>query len=171
MNLLVVRHAIAEDRAEVGPGQPDDFARPLTPEGRAKMTQGARGLRTVVPELQVLASSPLVRARETADIIAAAYRPIVPIVVPELAPGHTSKEVARWLERQDERGVVAIVGHEPGLSRTVSWLLAGGDRSVLELKKGAACLLALGDAVGPGCAALLWALAPTQLRALGAAAT
>lgn len=171
MNLLVVRHAIAVDAAEVGPGHPDDFARPLTPEGRTKMTQGARGLRTVVPELEVLASSPLVRARETADIIAAAYSPIAPVVVPELAPGHKSREVARWLERQGGHGVVAIVGHEPGLSRTVSWLLAGGDRSLLDLKKGAACLLALDDDIGPGRATLLWALAPAQLRALGGAAT
>jgi phosphohistidine phosphatase len=167
MNLLVVRHAIAEDPAESATGHVDDAGRRLTPEGRKKMKQAARGLRTVVPEIQLLATSPLIRARETADIIAAAYRPITPLVVAALAPGRPASEIGDWLEGQRRHDVVAIVGHEPGLSQTVGWLVVGDERSLLELKKGAACLVALPDVVGPGSGTLVWALAPAQLRELG----
>jgi phosphohistidine phosphatase len=165
MNLLVVRHAIAMDPAEYAREHPDDAGRPLTPEGQKKMKRGAQGLHSLVPELQLLATSPLTRARETAEILAALYA-ITPVVVPVLAPGQPAPDVGRWLDQQRRHETVAIVGHEPGLSRTVSWLLAGSERPVLELKKGAACLLSIPDAVGAGSATLLWALAPSQLRKL-----
>jgi phosphohistidine phosphatase len=167
MNLLVVRHAIALDPADYARDHPDDAGRPLTPEGEKKMKRAARGLHTLVPELQLLATSPLTRARQTAEILAAAYKSIRPIVVPALAPGQPPDAVGRWLEGERRHDTVAIVGHEPGLSRTVSWLLAGTEDSILELKKGAACLLAIPDAVAAASATLLWALTPAQLRDLG----
>jgi len=167
MNLLVVRHAIAQDPAEYAREHPDDAGRPLTPEGVKKMKRAARGLLTLVPEVDLLATSPLTRARETAAILAAAYKSIAPVVVPALAPGQSVADVGRWLEGMRRHDTIAIVGHEPGLSRTVSWLLAGGERSFVELKKGAACLLAIPDAAGAGCATLCWALTPAQLRDLG----
>jgi phosphohistidine phosphatase len=167
MNLLVVRHAIAVDPTEYAGDHPDDAGRPLTPEGEKKMKRGARGLRTLVPELQLLATSPLVRAQQTAAILAAAYEADAPVVVPALAPGHSAADVARWLNRERRDDTVAIVGHEPGLSRTVSWLLAGAEESILELKKGAACLLTIVGAVGPRSAILCWSLTPAQLRELG----
>lgn len=166
MNLLVVRHAIAQDPAEYAREHPDDAGRPLTPEGQKKMKRAARGLQTLVPAVDLLATSPLTRARQTAEILAAVYEPVTPVVVPVLAPGQPTADVGRWLEGARRHDTVAIVGHEPGLSRTVSWLLAGGERSFVELKKGAACLLAIPDAVGAGCATLRWALTPSQLRDL-----
>jgi phosphohistidine phosphatase len=166
MNLLIVRHAIAQDPADYAREHPDDAGRPLTPEGMKKMKRAARGLRSLVPDLDLLATSPLTRARETADILAAVYRPITPVIAPILAPGQPVGDLGRWLEGARRHDSIAIVGHEPGLSRAASWLLAGGERSFLELKKGAACLLAIPDAVGAGCATLLWALTPAQLRDL-----
>ena len=166
MNLLVVRHAIAQDPAEYAREHPDDAGRPLSPEGQRKMKRAARGLQTLVSQLDLLATSPLTRARETAAILAAVYKPITPVVVSVLAPGQPEADVERWLEGARRHDTVAIVGHEPGLSRTVSWLLAGGERSFVDLKKGAACFLAIPDAVGAGCATLLWALTPGQLRDL-----
>lgn len=165
MNLLVVRHAIAMDPAEYAREHPDDAGRPLTPEGQKKMKRAALGLHSLVSEIQLLATSPLTRARETAEILAAIYA-ITPVVVPVLAPGQPATHVGRWLEQERRHETVAMVGHEPGLSRTVSWLLAGSERPLLELKKGAACLLSIPDAVGAGSATLLWSLAPAQLRKL-----
>lgn len=165
MNLLVVRHAIAMDPAEHAREHPDDASRPLTPEGRKKMQRAAQGLHSLVPELQLLATSPLTRARQTAEILAAVYA-VTPVVVPVLSPGQPVTDVGRWLERERRHDTVAIVGHEPGLSRTVSWLLAGTERPLLELKKGAACLLTIAEAVGAGSATLVWALTPAQLRRL-----
>ena len=165
MKLLVVRHAIAMDAVEYARNHPDDAGRPLTPEGEKKMRRAAQGLHSLVPEIRLLATSPLTRARQTAAILADVYA-IPPVVVDVLAPGHAAADVAGWLEQQRRHNTVAIVGHEPGLSRTVSWLLAGTERPVLELKKGAACLLTIADAVGAGSATLLWSLAPSQLRKL-----
>lgn len=167
MNLLVVRHAIAVDAVEHARGHPDDAGRPLTSEGQRKMKRAARGLRTLVPEIQLLATSPLTRARETADILAAVYDPVIPVVVSELAPGQPASALAHWLDGERRHETVAVVGHEPGLSRAVAWLLAGTEHSFLELKKGAACLLTFPDAVAAASGTLLWALTPAQLRDLG----
>jgi phosphohistidine phosphatase len=165
MNLLVIRHAIAEDRALYGRTHADDDARPLTAEGERKMRKVARGLRTLVPELDLLASSPLIRALHTATIVAHTYERQAPAVVPVLAPTQPTEAVAAWLDRQRRHAVVAVVGHEPALSRLVSWLLSGADRSILELKKGAACLVACEGPISASCATLRWSLTPSQLRA------
>jgi phosphohistidine phosphatase len=164
--LLVVRHAIAGDAAEYAREHPDDAGRPLTPEGKKKMKRVTEGLRILVPEIQLLATSPLTRAMQTAEILAAAYD-VEPVVVPTLAPAQSAADVMRWLAGERRHENVAIVGHEPGLSRAVSWLLAGSERSFVEIKKGAALLLAFPDAVEAAGATLLWSLTPSQLRGLG----
>ena len=166
MLLLVVRHAIAEDPAEYARHHRDDTGRPLTPEGRKKMQQAADGLRSLVPELDLLATSPLTRAIQTADILAAAYDGLEPVQVPALSPGEPVATLATWLEQERRHQTVAVVGHEPGLSQTVSWFLAGGKRSFIEIKKGSACLLEFADDIGAGTALLHWALTPSQLREL-----
>lgn len=130
------------------------------------MRQGAQGLRLSVATIDVLAASPLTRAVETAEIVSDAYEDLATIVVPVLSPGHPASAVAAWLETQRRHHVVAVVGHEPGLSRMVSWFLSGTERSIIELKKGAACLLTFPGAVTAASASLVWALAPSQLRAL-----
>src|SRR5437899_2009147 len=87
MHLLVVRHGIAEGRKASARTNRDDAARRLTAEGRRKMKNGALGLRQLVPEVDLLASSPLRRAADTAEIIARAYGELRVKQVPELAPG------------------------------------------------------------------------------------
>ncbi|HET7248294.1 MAG TPA: histidine phosphatase family protein [Gemmatimonadales bacterium] len=164
--LLVVRHAIAEDAAEWARAHPDDAGRPLTSEGKKKMKRVADALCALVPDIQQLATSPLTRAVQTAEILAAAYDGLDPVVVPVLAPAQSPVDVTRWLAGERRHETVAIVGHEPGLSRVVSWLLAGSERSFVEIKKGAAVLLAFPDAVDAAAATLQWALTPSQLRGL-----
>ena len=88
MHLLVIRHAIAADRAGTGSRGQSDALRPLTGEGRRKMADGALGLRALVPTLDVMASSPLVRAQQTAEIVAACYGIGQVEDTPALAPGH-----------------------------------------------------------------------------------
>jgi phosphohistidine phosphatase len=167
LQLLVVRHAIAEDRADFARSHKDDSARPLTPEGRRKMERGALGLKQIIPELDILATSPYKRALETAEIIAHVYGGLGVDQVPELAPGCGLDRVVGWLADLHARGVVAIVGHEPDLSRLVCALLVGANGPFLELRKGAACLLEFSGAIGPGAAALDWFLGPKHLRRLG----
>src|SRR2546430_11354713 len=87
MRLLVVRHAIAEDREAFARSHKDDADRPLTSEGRRKMERAALGLKELLPELDVLAASPYKRAVDTAEIIAGAYGGLPVQPVAELAPG------------------------------------------------------------------------------------
>lgn len=164
MQLLVVRHGIAEERETWAPR--DDALRPLTDDGKKKMKEAAKALRARVPRLDVLASSPLTRAMQTAVILGKVYERGAPVETDTLAPGQHPPAFAAWLRTQATHKTVAIVGHEPGLGAIVSWLTAGIERSFLELGKGGACLLDLGEKIEGGEAMLLWVLRPSQLRKL-----
>jgi phosphohistidine phosphatase len=167
VDLLVVRHAIAGDRVEWSRSGKPDSQRPVTAEGRTKMAAAARGLAAVAPQLDVLATSPSVRARQTADILHAQYGKPEPTEVAALEHGGPRPELLRWIKRQADREVVALVGHEPDLGELIGWLLAGGAPGVVQLKKGGACLLRFRGGPAPGSAELIWVLTPKLLRRLG----
>jgi len=168
MELLVVRHAVAEEREEFAKTGKDDSERPLTPDGRRKFEKGARGLRELVDGIDLLATSELVRATQTAEIVNAAWDGKLRTVrIRELAPEADPAELMTWLRRQRAKGCVAVVGHEPHLSRFVEHALAGGAAQFVDLKKGGACLLDLGTSPQAGRAALRWLLTAGQLRRLG----
>jgi len=166
MQLLVVRHGIAVDRDEWAKEHSDDTERPLTAEGKKKMKECAKGLRALVPRLDVLATSPLTRAVQTAAIMAKTYEKGDPLVIDALSPGQHPPAVGAWLHGQGTKKTVAIVGHEPGLGAVVSWFTAGTERSFVELGKGGAGLLDLGERIEAGEGMLLWVLRPSHLRAL-----
>jgi phosphohistidine phosphatase len=165
MRLVVVRHAIAEDRDEFAASGGDDRQRPLTVAGARKMKRGADGLRTLVSSIDLLAASPLVRAAETAEIIRAAYGLEEVMTETSLEPERAVADVTAWLATRTE-GVVVAVGHEPQVGRLVAYLVGAGDRSVVEMKKGAACLLDVEPGGQPGAARLIWSLPPRVLRGL-----
>jgi phosphohistidine phosphatase len=167
MDLLVVRHAIAEARDVFAETGEDDAKRPLTSEGRRKFERGARGLRRLVPSIDLLATSSLVRAIETGDILEAAFGIEGAARLRELAPDAEPAALVRWLKRQGGRGLVAVVGHEPHLSSLVEYLLVGGRAEFVDLRKGGACLLELGDDPERGRAKLGWLLTASQLRRMG----
>lgn len=166
MKLLIVRHAKAEDRETFAATGADDAERPLTGAGREQVRQAARTLKDLVPRIDVLATSPLTRARETARLLAREYKRLKPVEMPELSPGLSEKAVVAWLAEQPADAVVALVGHEPDLSVFASWLLTGRKHPILALKKGAACLLEFEAKPDPGGAVLAWSLTPVQLRRL-----
>lgn len=166
-----MRHAIAE---EAGPGASAraDAARRLTREGRRRMRLGAAGLRVLVPGVDVLASSPLVRAVQTAALVAGALgvdrREL--LVLPTLAPGARSRALLPWLAAQAPGTRAALVGHEPHLARLAALLLhrsARGGGRIFALRKGGACLLDLAEPVRPGSATLRWLATARALRILG----
>jgi phosphohistidine phosphatase len=165
MQLLIVRHGIAEDRDAWAPH--DDDARPLTADGKKKMKEAAKGLQALVPKVDLVASSPLVRAMQTAVILTKVYGTAEPVQVDALVPGQHPPAFAAWLRTQLTRKAVAVVGHEPTLGTIISWLTAGIERSFVELGKGGACLLQLGERIDAGEAMVEWVLRPSHLRALG----
>ena len=167
MDLLVIRHAIAEDRDEFAEsGQPDD-ERPLTDSGRRKMKDAARGLHEVVGRIDHLATSPLVRAVQTAEIISEEFDIGPAEEIPHLSPDARPEDFSRWVAVHADKGVVAIVGHEPNLSSLVSWLIAGSGGSRIEMKKGGACLVTFDGEVEARLGTLSWLMTPRILRQLG----
>jgi phosphohistidine phosphatase len=164
MKLLIIRHGPAGDRAEWEAEGRDDRLRPLTSQGKKEMRRVAEGLATLVPKIDVLATSPLVRAVQTAEIVASQYD-CETVTVEALAPGNDLEKVVGWLRGQ--RGdTVAVVGHEPDLSSVACYLLTGKPSSFLTLKKSGTCLLELSDPRGPGQATLEWLLIPRVLKQL-----
>jgi phosphohistidine phosphatase len=169
MQLLIVRHAIAEDRQTFAKTGKDDAERPLTPAGHRKFKGATRGLRKVAPSIDLLATSRLVRAIETGDVLQKAYGLREALRLRELEPSASPAALGRWLRKQrGHADVVAVVGHEPHLSDLVEYLLIGARGGFIALGKGGACLIDLGDGDGKTeRAELRWLLTPAQLRRVG----
>ena len=165
MLLLVVRHAPAGDKVAFAATGKSDDERPLTEDGIRKMRAAAAGLTKLVERLDAVATSPLRRARETADILLGVFDDAVLETVDALVPGSPPAALIPWLERQPAHSTVAVVGHEPHLSGLVCWLLAGAARPWLELRKGGACLLEL-EKPASRTATLHWLLDARTLRRL-----
>jgi len=167
MDLLIVRHAIAGDRDEWAQTGRPDGERPLTPEGRKRMRENARGIRALVPRLDLLATSPFTRAAQTAEILVEEYGDLTVLDLPALAHGGTPDEIRDWLAHRTE-GRIALVGHEPDLGTLIGWFVAGPSGAVVPLKKGGAALLEFPDAPAPGQAELRWLAPPKLLRLIEA---
>lgn len=166
MKVLIIRHGPAGDSAAWEAEGRDDRLRPLTAEGKKQMRKAAAGLPTLVREVPVLATSPLTRAVQTAEIVAAEYGCEI-VKLEALAPGHDPEEAVGWLREQQPDLTVGLVGHEPHLSTLVGYLLTGRPASFLDLKKGGACLVEMTESLEPGRGALAWLLTPRALRRLG----
>lgn len=168
MRLLLIRHAIAVEREDFANTGKEDRLRPLTDLGRRKMKRVARGLLEIVPAIDLLAVSPLARAAQTGAILDDVYGGLDEVEIPELTPEARPEELLAWLSRQEaKKATVALVGHEPALSRFLALLVTGGERPLHEFKKGGAVLLDLPSPIAPGEALLLWALPPRLLARIG----
>ncbi|MDP1858434.1 MAG: phosphohistidine phosphatase SixA [Gemmatimonadaceae bacterium] len=167
MQLLIIRHAIAEEREDFAKKGEGDDDRPLTSFGKRRMQRNTQGLRRIASHIEVLAASPLVRAQQTARIVAEEYRIRDIQTVDELRPDRRSRELITWLSKQDADATIAVVGHEPHLGTLITWCVSGVERPGLTLKKGGVALIEFEGKPGPGKGALGWLLTPAQLRALG----
>ena len=165
MQLLVIRHAIAMEREDFAKSGRPDSARPLTDTGRRRMRKNARGLQRIAPLPDVIATSPWLRAADTARVVAETLGVERLETIDEMTPDHHPRDLAAWLNANGDVPVVAVVGHEPHLGELVTWLL-GGEGSKVEFKKGGVCLLRIDGGAGAGSAVLQWHLTPAQLRAL-----
>jgi phosphohistidine phosphatase len=166
VNVLIIRHGPAGDSAAWEAEGRDDRLRPLTAAGKKEMRKAAAGLSTLVRDVQLLATSPLARAVQTAEIVAAEYEcEVVPLEA--LEPDHDTEDVVGWLRKQQSDLTVGLVGHEPQLSTLVGYLLTGKRASFLHLKKGGACLLEMTAPLQLCGGALEWLLTPRALRRLG----
>ncbi|MCU0647406.1 MAG: phosphohistidine phosphatase SixA [Gemmatimonadaceae bacterium] len=179
MRILLVRHAIAEDRDTfVLTGKHDD-ARPLTPRGDRRMRRAVRGLQLLVPRIDIVATSPLVRAQQTASILVRSYGDVPSAeVLRPLVPGGSVDDIDRWLEAKRAQwreaaaiAVVALVGHEPELGQLATRWLAGVPGGWLPIKKGGIVAIDFADRVAEGKGRLVWALSPRVLMEMRDAAS
>jgi phosphohistidine phosphatase len=166
--LYLLRHGIAVDPGSSG--LPDD-ARPLTEKGIKRMRQIAGGLRTLDLELEAIVSSPLVRAKETAEIVAGALGMSDRLETSNvLETGSDPAKIERWL-RQRAEGRLMLVGHNPTLSDLVSLLVVGSRMSsICDLKKGGIAALSRRQE-SSGLFELSWLAPPQLLRRLGGGST
>jgi phosphohistidine phosphatase len=174
MQLLLIRHGRAGTAREFARTGANDDLRPLTADGIERMQLGAAGLRRLVDELEMIATSPLVRARQTAEIVAAEFGLLEVVQIEELRPTMPAAAFVEWIQDAGAKETVAIVGHASPLNELVGLLLSGKPGSIVKIKKGAAVMLKLpaegNGRRGPGDARLLWSLTPRQLRILGSTA-
>ena len=131
-HLYLVRHAVAEER---GADWPDDSQRPLTAEGSKRWRREAHGLVALGARPDLILTSPFTRARQTADLLAAAF-PKKPKVVelPALQPGMKPRDVLRALQPEGRIASLALVGHEPGPRRAGGF--AGGVQDAARVQEG-----------------------------------
>jgi phosphohistidine phosphatase len=160
--LYLVRHAIAADRGEEWP---DDDKRPLTVRGVSRFKDGVAGLRKIGVEVDEIFTSPLVRAKHTADLLADGLPGKPPVkTLDGLAPGHTPTSVMAQLARAARRRRIAIVGHEPGLGELAAHLIGAG--RALPFKKGGVCRIDVESLTSRRPGALSWFVTPGMLRRL-----
>lgn len=163
IEIYLVRHGLAAER---GPKYPDDRLRPLTPAGVKKFAESVPGLSTMGVVIDFVLTSPLVRAHDTATLLAAGLKPKPGIVeVEALAPGGRHQAVIEAIKTHAKRHRrLALVGHEPDLGELAARLL--GARGIVQFKKGAICAIDVDGATPGGPGTLRWLLTPKALRAL-----
>ncbi|HEX3721311.1 MAG TPA: phosphohistidine phosphatase SixA [Nitrolancea sp.] len=163
MDLILVRHAIAEER---DPERwPTDRDRPLTTTGIRRFERAASGLKRVQESVDLVLSSPYVRAWQTAQILEEFAGWPEPVACPELEPMNDTQTVIELCARVNG-AVVAFVAHEPLLGELAAVLMAGFGAPAQPLKKGAAVAFSSEHGVTAGGVELRWWLTPKLLRLL-----
>lgn len=163
MELYILRHGIAVD-----PGTPgyEDSERPLTPKGEGKLKQSARAMKALELSFDRILSSPYVRTRQTAEIVAKAFDAARKLDFSDsLAPNGSSKKLLEVLDEMDpQANSVLLVGHEPYLSGLISLLVSGDSSLSIVMKKGGLCKLTVESLKAGRCAELEWLLTPRQME-------
>jgi phosphohistidine phosphatase len=161
--LYLVRHAVAHKR-DAG-RWPDDSERPLTPEGEEDFVGAARGLARIVPEVDVLLSSPYERAWRTAEILTQQAGWPAPQEFPALEPDVAPQKIVLALQMYAEVQSVALVGHRPCLHEMAVYLLTGDAGSAdMKIKKGGVVCIEFDGAPEAGAGKLRWLFTPKVLR-------
>jgi phosphohistidine phosphatase len=163
MNLYLLRHGIAVDPS--APGFSKDAERQLTPKGKRRLRQIANAMDVLKISFDVILSSPYVRAKQTAEIVAKSLKRLKQLKFSdELTPGGNPKLLIQQLnELQPKPKNILLVGHEPYLSKLIALLTTGNTNMEIDLKKGSLCKLEAESLRYGRCATLVCLLAPRHL--------
>jgi phosphohistidine phosphatase len=163
MNLYLLRHGIAVDPSVAGFAK--DAERPLTPKGKRRLRQIAGAMGVLKISFDVILSSPYVRAKQTAEIVAKSLKRLKQLKISdELTPGGNPKLLIQQLNELRPRPKnILLVGHEPYLSKLIALLTTGNTNMEIDLKKGSLCKLEAETLRYGRCATLVYLFAPRHL--------
>lgn len=162
LELYLIRHGIAADRGEE---YPDDSKRPLTSRGIARLKKEAKALDDLAVAFDLIITSPLVRARQTADVLAESLKAKPQVTTSDsLAPAGTPAAVMQEIGKHARKASIALVGHEPNLGELAARLI--GARTPFAFKKGAICRIDFEVLPPKGLGQLQWFVPPRMLRAI-----
>lgn len=163
LELYLVRHGVAAER---GDKYPDDSKRPLTVDGISALRKEVKGLVRLGVAFDQILSSPLVRAKQTAEVLAQGLPSKPPITLTDsLAPAGGASGVLQELSKHMRKGSVALVGHEPNLGELAARLI--GARTAFEFRKGGICRIDFEVFPPKGLGHLQWFVTPKMLRKIG----
>ena len=166
MELYIIRHGLAHPL-----GQKNDFSdekRTLTSQGRDRIREIAKGLRKLEVRPEMVLTSPLARAQETAEIVAETLGvdKQMLLTTTKLAPGSAFEELFVEIKEKHVESI-ALVGHEPDLGELSGLLISGQDHVAVPLRKGGVCCVNVTETVPSFKGTLVWLLTPKQLRIIG----
>lgn len=157
MMCYFLRHGPAGDR-ETWRGP--DSERPLTPDGRKRIAREARTIADLKLDLERIITSPLVRARETAEIVAGELDLRDALIEdPRIDIGFSTERLASVLRDHRDASAIMLVGHEPSMSAVIGEVIGGGN---IDFKKGAVACVEI-TALSPPRGALVWLASPKLL--------
>lgn len=163
LELYLIRHGVAAERGEE---YPDDSKRPLTSSGMSKLRSEAKALNELGVGFDVIIVSPLVRTKQTAEIIAGTLKDKPQVVTSDaLAPAGTPAAVVQEINRHARKARIALVGHEPNLGELAARLI--GAKSPIQFKKGAICRIDFDVLPPKSLGQLQWFITPKMLRKIG----
>lgn len=143
-----------------------DTDRPLTDQGRTKTRKAAQGLKQLVSRWEVILTSPLKRARQTADIVAEVYEGDCKVeTFSALMPGGSAESIATRLKQISTGRSVLLVGHQPDFGGLINRWIGAPPDTAIALKKPGVAMIALSLTPHPQ-GELRWLLAPKHLRLL-----
>lgn len=161
LELYIIRHGLAGISIQ---DKMADDERPLEKKGKRIMKDVAKGLKKLKISFDIVLSSPLLRAKETAEIVNDYCGNTKKIKETELlSPGASFNDLIEFLNNLKDSKTVAIVGHEPFLSCFASYCLSKNNNSFINLKKGAVIKLEINEVIKPGECNLLWLMEPKHL--------
>jgi phosphohistidine phosphatase len=170
MFLYIVRHAIAEERESFAKKNSEDSLRPLTIKGKKRMQKVVLKIKNELRDIDLIVTSPFVRAKQTAAVVAEMIGKPKIVESAELVPHATPHAFLKWIKAQGkDKKKVMVVGHEPHLSSLASLILSGkAEDSFIELKKSSVALIETGnfEEITPSKASLLWMVSPKLIEKL-----
>ena len=164
MDLYIFRHGKAEP---YGQGFSSDHLRPLTSKGRKRTKRSVNGMKAADVNVDLIVSSPILRARQTAEIVHKGLDLAEPIEFSDALASGSVREVMSAIQTYASLDGVLLVGHEPTLSELISTMSSGVYHVAFNLKPGGLCKLNVAALRFGQCASIEWFVTPKQLVAMG----